>query len=108
MGAVGYCHVRLIAFGQVPQDVVAVAGRLNQRIEHGIPAASGDVAVRTAESGRNPGIRGRSEEKGVRAGNGALQEWKTGSGRFLAPVKVLASLFRRRFLKELASLVQSG
>ena len=29
-------------------------------------------------------------------------EWKTGSGTFLAPVKVLASLFRRRFLEELA------
>ena len=29
-------------------------------------------------------------------------EWKTGSGTFLAPVKVLASFFRRRFLEELA------
>ena len=29
-------------------------------------------------------------------------EWRTGSGTFLAPVKVLASLFRRRFLEELA------
>ena len=29
-------------------------------------------------------------------------EWKTGSGTFLAPVKVLASLFRRRFLEDLA------
>ena len=29
-------------------------------------------------------------------------EWKTGSGTFLAPVKVLASLFRHRFLEELA------
>ena len=29
-------------------------------------------------------------------------EWKTGSSTFLAPVKVLASLFRRRFLEELA------
>ena len=29
-------------------------------------------------------------------------EWKTGSGAWLAPVKVLASFFRRRFLKELA------
>ena len=29
-------------------------------------------------------------------------EWKTSSGTFLAPVKVLASLFRRRFLEELA------
>ncbi len=29
-------------------------------------------------------------------------EWKTGSGTWLAPVKVLASLFRRRFLQELA------
>ena len=48
------------------------------------------------------------KKDGVRAGNGALQEWKTGSGRFLAPVKVFASLFRRRFLEELASLVQSG
>ena len=28
--------------------------------------------------------------------------WKTGNGTFLAPVKVLASLFRRRFLEELA------
>ena len=28
--------------------------------------------------------------------------WKTGSGAWLAPVKVLASLFRRRFLEELA------
>ena len=28
--------------------------------------------------------------------------WKTGSGTWLAPVKVLASLFRRRFLEELA------
>ncbi len=28
--------------------------------------------------------------------------WKTGSSTFLAPVKVLASLFRRRFLEELA------
>ena len=28
--------------------------------------------------------------------------WKTGSATFLAPVKVLASLFRRRFLEELA------
>ena len=29
-------------------------------------------------------------------------EWKTGSGTFFAPVKVLASFFRRRFLEELA------
>ena len=29
-------------------------------------------------------------------------EWKTGSGAWLAPVKVLASFFRGRFLKELA------
>ena len=29
-------------------------------------------------------------------------EWKTGSSTFLAPVKVLASLFRRRFLEEIA------
>ena len=29
-------------------------------------------------------------------------EWKTGSGVWLAPVKVLASFFRRRFLEELA------
>ena len=29
-------------------------------------------------------------------------EWKTGSGTYLAPVKVLASLFRRRFLEDLA------
>ena len=29
-------------------------------------------------------------------------KWKTGSGAWLAPVKVLASLFRRRFLEELA------
>ena len=31
----------------------------------------------------------------------ATGQWKTGSGTFLAPVKVLASLFRRRFLEEL-------
>ena len=35
-------------------------------------------------------------------------DWKTGSGRFLAPVKVLASLFRRRFLEELASAHDRG
>ena len=29
-------------------------------------------------------------------------EWKTGSGTFLAPIKVLASLFRRRFLEDIA------
>ena len=29
-------------------------------------------------------------------------EWKTGSGAWLAPVKVLASFFRRRFLEEIA------
>ena len=29
-------------------------------------------------------------------------EWKTGSGTWLAPIKVLASLFRRRFLEDLA------
>ena len=34
--------------------------------------------------------------------------WKTGSGVWLAPVKVLASLFRRRFLKELARAHGSG
>ena len=28
-------------------------------------------------------------------------QWKTGRSTFLAPVKVLASLFRRRFLEEL-------
>ena len=35
-------------------------------------------------------------------------DWKTGSGRFLAPVKVLAGLFRRRFLEELASAHDRG
>ncbi|MCY4549829.1 MAG: transposase [Defluviicoccus sp.] len=35
-------------------------------------------------------------------------EWKTGSGTFLAPVKVLASLFRRRFLEELARMHGKG
>jgi len=34
--------------------------------------------------------------------------WKTGSGRFLAPVKVLARLFRRRFLEELATAHDRG
>ena len=29
-------------------------------------------------------------------------EWKTGSGAWLAPVKVLSSFFRRRFLEDLA------
>ena len=36
---------------------------------------------------------------GFDVGNG---EWRIGSGTFLAPVKVLASLFRRRFLEDLA------
>ena len=36
---------------------------------------------------------------GFEADSGA---WKTGNGAFLAPVRVLASLFRRRFLEELA------
>ena len=35
-------------------------------------------------------------------------DWKTGSNRFLAPVKVLASLFRRRFLEELAKAHDGG
>ena len=35
-------------------------------------------------------------------------EWKTGSGTWLAPVKVLASLFRRRFLEELARAHRRG
>ena len=35
-------------------------------------------------------------------------EWRTGSGAWLAPVKVLASLFRRRFLEELARAHGSG
>ena len=35
-------------------------------------------------------------------------EWKTGSSTFLAPVKVLASLFRRRFLEEIAHLANPG
>ena len=34
--------------------------------------------------------------------------WKTGSGTWLAPVKVLASLFRRRFLEELARAHRRG
>jgi len=34
--------------------------------------------------------------------DGESGEWKTGSGTFFAPVKVLASFFRRRFLEELA------
>ena len=35
-------------------------------------------------------------------------EWKTGSGVWLAPVKVLASFFRRRFLEDLARAHGSG
>ena len=35
-------------------------------------------------------------------------EWKTGSYTFLAPVKVLASLFRRRFLEEVARAAERG
>ena len=38
----------------------------------------------------------------------ASGEWTVGSGRFLAPVKVLASLFRRRFLEELAKARDRG
>ena len=34
--------------------------------------------------------------------------WKVGSGTWLAPVKVLASLFRRRFLQELARAHRRG
>ena len=34
--------------------------------------------------------------------------WKTGNGAFLAPVKVLASLFRRRFLERLARAHGNG
>ena len=34
--------------------------------------------------------------------------WKTGSDRFFAPVKVLSSLFRRRFLEELAKAGDRG
>ena len=35
-------------------------------------------------------------------------EWKTGSGVWLAPVKVLASFFRRRFLEDLARAHGNG
>ncbi len=35
-------------------------------------------------------------------------EWKVGSGTWLAPVKVLASLFRRRFLEDLARAHRRG
>ena len=35
-------------------------------------------------------------------------EWRTGSGAWLAPVKILASLFRRRFLEELARAHDQG
>lgn len=35
-------------------------------------------------------------------------DWKTGSRRFFAPVKVLASFFRRRFLEELARAHDRG
>ena len=35
-------------------------------------------------------------------------EWKTGSGAWLAPVKVLASFFRRRFLEELTRAHRRG
>ena len=38
----------------------------------------------------------------------ASGEWTVGSGRFPAPVKVLASLFRRRFLEELAKARDRG
>ena len=38
----------------------------------------------------------------------ASGQWTVGSGRFLAPVKVLASLFRRRFLEELAKARDRG
>ncbi len=38
----------------------------------------------------------------------ATGEWKTGSRTFLAPVKVLASLFRRRFLEQLARAREQG
>jgi len=35
-------------------------------------------------------------------------EWKTGSSRFFAPVKVLASFFRRRFLEDLTKAHDRG
>ncbi len=38
----------------------------------------------------------------------ATGEWKVGSDRFLAPVKVLASRFRRRFVEELAKAHADG
>ena len=42
---------------------------------------------------------------GFEVGSGA---WKSGNGAFLAPVRVLASLFRRRFLEELARAQGKG
>ena len=42
---------------------------------------------------------------GIDLGTG---KWTVGSGRFLAPVKVLAALFRRRFLEQLAKAGAKG
>ena len=53
---------------KAPQDAVAVAGRVNRRIRHGISLGGGAEAAGKAESGRNPGMQGRSEENGRSTG----------------------------------------
>ena len=100
IAAIAFCNRRAvfdILFRTVAETLRTIAADLR----HGGMHIGGVAVLHTWDQKLlfHPHLHVVVPHAGFEADSGA---WKTGNGAFLAPVRVLASLFRRRFLEELA------
>ena len=100
ISAIAFCNRRVV-FGIPFQTVAETLRTIAADPKHGGMRIGGTAVLHTWDQKLrfHPHLHVVVPNAGFDVASG---EWKTGSGTWLAPVKVLASLFRRRFLEDLA------
>ena len=100
IAAIAFCN-RGIVFDIMFRTAAETLRTIAENPRHGGVRIGGTAILHTWDQKLlfHPHLHVVVPNAGFDVGNG---EWRIGSGTFLAPVKVLASLFRRRFLEELA------
>ena len=100
VAAIAFCN-RRVAFGILFRTVAETLRTIAADTRHGGLRIGGTAVLHTWDQKLrfHPHLHVVVPNAGFDVASG---EWKTGSGTWLAPVKVLASFFRRRFLEEIA------
>ncbi len=106
IAAIAFCNRRVV-FDILFQTVAETLRTIVADPRHGGLRIGGTAVLHTWDQRVrfHPHLHVVVPNAGFDVGGGA---WKTGGGAWLAPVKVLASLFRRRFLEELARAHRQG